>query len=176
MKKALLFFVPLAAVALCVLAFSFQTGNSQDKGSKVPDTSFKAINKDGAINLSSLRGKVVFVNFFTTWCPSCKQEIPHLEGLYRKFKPKGVEVVGVSLDDKPAEKVLEFVQKMGISYPVGMPGKDSLTGFGMVTMIPTTFVLDTSGAIRERLVGPYPQEALEALATRILGGQAAKTS
>ena len=176
MKKWLLVFGPVVALALCVVVFSFQAGNSQDKMSKVQDAVFKAINREGTIRLSSLRGKVVFVNFFTTWCPSCKQEIPHLEGLYRKLKPKGVEVVGVSLDDKPAEKVREFVQKMGISYSVGMPEKDSLAGFGMVTMIPTTFVLNASGSIRERLVGAYPQEALEELAIRVLEGQTGQTS
>lgn len=171
MPKKIFFLLFFSVIALGALIVSIQMANSQAKGSKIKDATFKTLNQNKTIRLSSLRGKVVFVNFFTTWCPSCKQEIPHLEGLYRKLNPKGVEVLGVSLDDKPAEKVLDFVNKMGISYPVAMPDKGTMDGFGMVTMIPTTFIIGPSGEVVERLVGPYPQETLEGFALRILKGE-----
>lgn len=176
MPKKLVVILCFSVIALSALIVSLQRANSQTKRSKIKDVAFKTINQDGTIRLSSLRGKVVFVNFFTTWCPSCKQEIPHLEGLYKKLRPSGVEVLGVSLDDKPAEKVLDFVHKMGISYPVAMPDKEAMEEFGMVTMIPTTFVIGPTGEVEERLVGPYPQETLEGLARRILAKESSKTS
>jgi peroxiredoxin len=171
MPKKLFVLLFFSVIALSALIVSIQMASSQTKGSKIKDVTFKAINQNKTIRLSSLKGKVVFVNFFTTWCPSCKQEIPNLEGVYRKLNPKGVEVLGVSLDDKPAEKVLDFVKKMEISYPVALPDKEFMEGFGMVTMIPTTFVIGPSGEIVERLVGPYPQEKLEGLAIRIIQGE-----
>jgi peroxiredoxin len=95
--------------------------------------------------LKSLKGQVVLVNFWATWCPPCRKEVPDLEALYKQFKNKGLVVLAIS--DEEAGKVKPFVTQRGISYTVLLdPGRKVNTLFH-VTGIPKTFIYDRSGKL-----------------------------
>lgn len=95
--------------------------------------------------LKGLKGKVVLLNFWATWCPPCRKEMPDLESLYRRFGPQGLVILGI--DDEQAEKVQPFVARQGITYPVLLdPGRKVNTLF-QIEGIPKTFVYDREGKI-----------------------------
>jgi len=96
-------------------------------------------------NLKDLRGKVVLLNFWATWCPPCRKEMPDLEMLYRRFGAQGLIILGI--DDEEAETVKPFIAQQGITYPVLLdPGRKVNTLF-QIEGIPKTFVYDRDGKI-----------------------------
>jgi peroxiredoxin len=95
--------------------------------------------------LKDMKGKVVLLNFWATWCPPCRKEMPDLETLYRRFGPQGLVILGI--DDEEAEKVKPFIAQQKITYPVLLdPGRKVNTLFG-IEGIPKTFVYDRDGKI-----------------------------
>ncbi len=95
--------------------------------------------------LHELRGKVVLVNFWATWCPPCRKEMPDLEDLHRHFKDKGLVVLGIS--DEPLEKLQPFIKEQRYSYPILMDvGRKVSTEF-VIDGIPKTFVFDREGRL-----------------------------
>ncbi|MEB3299885.1 MAG: TlpA disulfide reductase family protein [Candidatus Sericytochromatia bacterium] len=128
--------------------------------------------KTGAkrVSLASLKGKVVLVNFWATWCPPCRHEIPDLIRLQDDLKGKGFTVLGISLDDDPQGAVPGFVKEFGarekvrFNYPLLVGNEDVARGFGGIRGIPTTFLLDRKGVIRQRWIGPPGEEHAEILA------------
>jgi peroxiredoxin len=95
--------------------------------------------------LKDLKGKIVMLNFWATWCPPCRKEMPDLETLYRRFGPQGLVILGI--DDEEAEKVKPFIAQQGITYPVLLdPGRKVNTLFA-IEGIPKTFVYDRNGKI-----------------------------
>jgi peroxiredoxin len=95
--------------------------------------------------LKDLKGKVVLLNFWATWCPPCRKEMPDLETLYRRFGPEGLVILGI--DDEEAEKVKPFITQQGVTYAVLLdPGRKVNTLFG-IEGIPKTFVYDRNGRI-----------------------------
>lgn len=115
--------------------------------------------------LQRYQGKVVLVNFWATWCPPCKAEIPDLVKLVDEYKGQFV-VIGVSLDDS-VEVVKPFVKKMEINYPVIMGTPEMVENYGGIQGIPTSFLLDKKGNVVQKIVGfrDYDQfkEAIEPL-------------
>jgi len=111
--------------------------------------------------LSDYRGKVVIVQFFGTYCPPCRAEIPDLEDLYRKYKGKLV-VIGLSTDymDRDPKSLKPFVEQMGITYPVGPATEKAWVEYaGKITgldSIPQTFIIDKKGRVRYYNVGYMP--------------------
>jgi thiol-disulfide isomerase/thioredoxin len=107
------------------------------------------------------RGKVVVVDFWATWCGPCRASIPHLVEIADQMGPRGVEVVGISLDQGGHAMVEPFVRRMGITYPVVLDGEARLAGsFGGVEAIPTFFLIDRQGRLAARVRGLVPKEAL----------------
>ena len=100
-----------------------------------------------SVKLSDFKGKVVILDFWATWCPPCRAEIPHFVELQNEYRDKGLVVVGVSLDQGGPGVVSSFVKQQGINYPIVM-GDDSVTSkYGDIQAIPTTFVIDSNGNI-----------------------------
>jgi len=96
-------------------------------------------------SLKGLRGKVVLVNFWATWCPPCRKEIPDLDALYKQFKAGGLVVLGIS--DEPATKVQPFVRQEKVSYPVLLDSGRKVNDLYSVSGIPMSFVYDRSGKL-----------------------------
>jgi thiol-disulfide isomerase/thioredoxin len=111
--------------------------------------------------LSKMKGKVVVVNFWATWCGPCRKEIPDFTEVYKNYKNKGVEIVGISLDQGGWDDVLPFLKTNSISYPIVI-GSDKLASeFGDVQYIPTTFFVDKNGYIVGQQVGGMTKSQLE---------------
>jgi thiol-disulfide isomerase/thioredoxin len=113
------------------------------------------------VKLTDFKGKVVILNFFATWCPPCRAEIPELIKLYRLNKEKGLVVLGVSLDiDLPPQGLATFVKDMKISYPVLM-GTTDLAEKYQVNGVPTTIVINRDGKAHSRYDGLVPASRFE---------------
>jgi len=116
-----------------------------------PDFTLKTI--DGQeITLSKLKGKVVLLDFWATWCGPCRESIPHLIQLYKAYRENGFELIGISLDKGDAAVVRNFAKSMDISYPIVMATEEVARDY-RVTSIPTTFFIDKEGKIREKIPG-----------------------
>ncbi len=116
-----------------------------------PDFTLKTF--DGQeITLSQLKGKVVLLDFWATWCGPCKESIPHLIQLYKNYRKNGFELVGMNVDRGDAEVVRRYIKSMDIPYPVVTAPEEVVRSY-RVTGIPATFLIDKEGKIRERLAG-----------------------
>jgi cytochrome c biogenesis protein CcmG, thiol:disulfide interchange protein DsbE len=101
-------------------------------------------------DLAALRGKVVLVHFWATWCPPCRQEMPALDAFYRRYHDQGVELIGVSADRKrDAGEVRKMAAAM--SYPVAMASAATKNGFGEQEALPVTYVIDRGGVVRAEM-------------------------
>jgi len=137
-----------------------QIANTNGKSQPAPPWELKDL--DGkAVKLSDFKGKVVILNFWATWCPPCRQEIPSFISLQKQYGDKGLVVVGVSLDDKGPGVVKPFVAKMGINYPVVMGDQKTTAEYGGVAVIPTTFVIDRKGRIAAQHEGDADRTTFE---------------
>jgi cytochrome c biogenesis protein CcmG, thiol:disulfide interchange protein DsbE len=127
------------------------TGGKEPSSGLAPDFTVKSF--DGQeITLSQLKGKVVLLDFWATWCGPCKESIPHLIQLYKNYRESGFELVGMSVDKGDGEAVRRFVQSMDIPYPVVIAPEVVVRSY-RVTGIPATFLIDKQGKIREKVVG-----------------------
>ncbi len=114
------------------------------------------------VNLSDFKGKVVILDFWATWCPPCVIEIPHFIELYEQYKDQGFAMVGISLDRQGVSVVESFAQKHGVNYPILMNDGRTDKAYGGITYIPTTFVIDAAGNIRQKYVGYQDKAVFEA--------------
>lgn len=126
------------------------------------DLQGKAVNKD------DWPGKVVLVNFWATWCPPCRMEIPELLELQKEYKGR-LEIVGFSEDDDPPEKVLKFMQQRGMTYSVVMATPEIIESYGGVPALPTSFLIDTQGRVVQKHSGLYPIEGYDQEIRSLLG-------
>lgn len=152
MKRAIIpVFILTAALVLAVLLPHVQSRNLA--GFPAPDFTLPGLNgKD--LRLSDLRGKVVFLNLFTTWCPPCRMEMPAMETLYRRLQDRGFVVVAVSQDEGGAKVVSPFVAEMKLSFPVLLDPIGRLSGRYGITGYPETFLIDRNGNVLKHFVGP----------------------
>jgi thiol-disulfide isomerase/thioredoxin len=121
-----------------------------------------------AISTASLRGKVVLLNFWATWCPPCRDEIPEMIDLANRYKDR-LEIIGVSMDDSPAREVGEFAKEFGITYPIVMGSRAMEAEYGGVPALPTSFVVSPDGRIVQKHVGLYPIGVYDAEVRSLLG-------
>jgi thiol-disulfide isomerase/thioredoxin len=120
------------------------------------------------ISTAALKGKVILVNFWATWCPPCRQEIPELVELQDKYKDR-LQIVGVSMDeDASPQEVNAFAAKVGINYPVVM-GRDIAKEYGGVPALPTTFIVNKNGGVVQKHVGMLDKDQAETEIRALLG-------
>ena len=130
---------------------------------------FTVTDIDGkTVSLADLKGKVLLVNFWATWCPPCRAEIPDLVKLQDKYRDKLV-VLGISEDEVEPAQVKAFATQQKMNYPIVMANAELRQIFKGVAALPTTFVLDTEGTIQMRHVGMLDPERTE-IETRYLSG------
>jgi len=105
------------------------------------------------ISTAGWHGKVVIVNFWATWCPPCREEIPALISLENKYKDR-LQIIGISMDDEDQEdSVKEFAKQAGINYPIVMASPEIVAEYGGVPALPTSFVVNPNGGVVQKHVG-----------------------
>jgi peroxiredoxin len=168
----------LVAVLLPVLVVAFESPEhgsawvAPEAETDAPDFTLDTIS-DETVHLRAYRGEVVLLNFWATWCPPCRKEIPDLVALQDDLGDEGLQIVGVALErDAGAEEVRQFADEMEINYPVGI-GDGSIARRYGVPGLPTTFVIDRSGTIRGKIPGMVTEERMRPGLTDLLseGGE-----
>jgi thiol-disulfide isomerase/thioredoxin len=168
----------LATTLLLFLAPAFagaQTAPQQDNQSVIrfvrnpdPAPDFKLTSLDGKpLTIAALQGKVIILNFWATWCGPCRAEIPDLIALQDRYKGR-LQIIGLNVDDEEAD-IQQYVQEMGINYPVAMTSNDVRIQFGGIPALPTSFVLDTEGRVVQKHVGLWNPAVYETEIRALLG-------
>ncbi len=141
-------------VCVCISWLFFLSHCAKEKESSpgfAPDFTLQTI--DGQeITLSKLKGKVVLLDFWATWCGPCRESIPHLIQVYKAYREMGFEMIGISLDKGDTEVVRNFAKSMDIPYPIVVATEEVARDY-RVTSIPTTFYIDKEGKVREKVSG-----------------------
>jgi thiol-disulfide isomerase/thioredoxin len=124
---------------------------------RVPDFKVKEIG-GREISSATLKGKVAIIDFWATWCPPCRKEIPHFNRLYEKYRDQGLVIVGLALDEDEAA-VRRFNQQLPIRYPVALASKEVQQLFGGIEVYPTAFLVSREGEVIKKYLGyTYPDE------------------
>jgi cytochrome c biogenesis protein CcmG/thiol:disulfide interchange protein DsbE len=164
--------IGLATLAIGVVAAVLLVAASRRSPGLAPDFAVPDL-AGQAVRLSALRGKVVVLNLWTTWCPPCREEMPSMERLYQKLGPKGLVLLAVSQDDGGQAVVEPFVKGLGLTFPVLVDPQHQVGSAYGVWGYPETFIIDREGRIAERVIGPRTWDApaqVEALERLLAAG------
>lgn len=149
MKKGIL------STLLLILTFTGISAKGSITRPKAPDFRLPTVFGD-TLSLSDYYGKVVILNFWATWCPPCRAEIPGFIKLQKEFEDQGFTFIGIALDKQ--QKVEQFYKDYKMNYPVVIGNQEVSAAYGGITGIPTTFVLDREGRIVKKYVGMRPEK------------------
>lgn len=172
-KRALilLVFISVSVVASAGTIQEMLTDNGFALSKKiVPSINFKLENLNGIeVELSDYHGKVVFLNFWATWCGPCRYEMPSMEKLYNEFEEAGLEILAINLGET-APVVKEFMEEYNLSFPALLDKDNSVAQVYGVRSIPTTYLIDRDGHILGMAVGAreWDSNALRKLFREIL--------
>lgn len=148
----------LILITILFFAAGCTPGEAIEIGKEAPDFSLSDINGK-QVSLSEFKGKVVILDFFASWCPPCRQEVPDFIELEKAYGDKGFTVIGVALVS--VEDAKDFAAKFGINYPILVDDGEASDLYGPIRSIPTTFVLDKSGKIVKLYIGFRPKNIFE---------------
>lgn len=135
---------------------------------KMPVFSGETVNGLGKFDSANLQGKVFLVNFWATWCPPCRKEIPSLVKIQEKYRDKGLVVVGISMDEGGRSMVGKFLDKQGVNYPVIIGDSSMAKGFGGVIGVPASFLVDRKGELIWRFDGYASEDQLRVELEKLL--------
>jgi peroxiredoxin len=138
-------------------------------GEGSPAPAFEVTTLEGqTVALEDLRGKVVLLNFWATWCPPCRVEMPGFQSVYDRHRESGFTIVGVSTDLRGRDHVREFLEERSISYPIAMASGSIVRDYGGATALPTSFLIDRRGNIRHQVRGYFAEPALNSAVEKLL--------
>ena len=138
------------------------------KGQLAPDFTLQTVTGE-SFTLSDLKGKKVLLNFWASWCPPCKKEMPDLQDYYENYaKEENVEIVAVNLTytekslttNEAVEAVRLFVDSYDLTFPIPLMEEDSISKTYQILTIPSTFMIDTEGKIQRQIIGPLNVESI----------------
>lgn len=129
-----------------------------------PDFELKTLEGE-AIRLSDYAGKKVILNFWATWCPPCKEEVPHMQKIYEEYQNQGVEILAVNVtnQDKGKEAVAQFVKEYGVTFDVVLDEEGDVGETYQVITLPTTYMIDTNGNMIDVIEGPMDEALMKEL-------------
>ena len=134
------------------------------EGNKAPNFGLKTL--DGQkVKLSDMVGKKVILNFWATWCPPCKAEMPHMQDFYEEQKNNQVTILAVNLttSEKSSDNIGSFVKDYGLTFPIVLDSEGQVGQTYQAVTIPTSYIIDTKGVIRKKIVGPMDKEMMTEL-------------
>ncbi|NWQ40275.1 TlpA family protein disulfide reductase [Bacillus sp. EB106-08-02-XG196] len=134
------------------------------EGNKAPDFQLKTLD-DADVKLSDLRGKKVILNFWATWCPPCKAEIPHMRNFYVSSDKSKVEILAINLttSEKNPKNVKGFVKDRNVTFPVLLDQDGDVGVQYQAITIPTSYLIDSQGIVRKKIVGPMDKDMMNQL-------------
>ncbi len=156
--------VPVVLLAIILLAgcdnsnssAPVAAGKAAVKGGLIgnPAPDFTLTNIAGEpVSLSQYRGQVVILNFWATWCPPCREEMPSMETLYRKYKDQGLVILAVSVDENGESAVKKFLQQTPYTFPILLDSENVSQHIYGVFRFPESFIIDRNGVIVEKIIG-----------------------
>ena len=150
----------ILSLGILAVVFTFNFLIARVDNQAAPE--FTLIALDGTeVTLADFKGKVLFLNFWATWCPPCRQEIPGFLEMYDKYKSDGMEILGVSLDRQGPDVVKAFAEKMKITYPLAIANMEIMQAYQPGQYIPATIIIDREGNLHEKHVGYMDKSQVE---------------
>ncbi|GFO57309.1 thioredoxin [Geomonas sp. Red276] len=131
-----------------------------------PDFTLKTMSGN-QLRLADYRGKVVLVNFFASWCPPCRMEIPGFQKTYAAYQGRGFTVIGVAIDDVPPS----FLKRMGMTYPVVFGNDSVINAYGNISSVPVSFLIGRDGKVVKKVMGYYLESSLKSDLEKALTGR-----
>ena len=122
------------------------------QGVRAPSLTLKSI-EGRTVRLSDYRGKVVLINFWATWCPPCRAEMPDLVKLQREYGTDGLQIIGVTYPPEQRTRVRKFTRRMKVNYPIVLGTRETKAGFSPDETLPLTVIIDREGTIRGTIAG-----------------------
>lgn len=139
-----------------------------------PAPAYRTVSTSGdSVSIESLRGQAVLLNVWATWCHPCRDEIPELERVYQRYRTRGLELVGVSVDAAGHDAAVRaFAREFGMTYPVWRDPDENVSATFLVVGVPSTFLIDRGGVLRWKKTGPIGRSdtTLVAAIERALAG------
>lgn len=139
------------------------TAQGLEKGETAPDFELTTLAGE-SVKLSDYQGKKVILNFWATWCPPCRAEMPHMQAYYEEQAAEdNVEILAVNLtkEDRGLEKINTFKDEYGLSFPIPLDETGEVGALYQAVTIPTSYILDTQGRVQTKFVGPMDQTTIE---------------
>ncbi len=150
-------FIPYILLVIAIgflsyLYFSSEGSSASSDISEIPTFEIETITGQ-KLNSEDLKGKVILINFWATWCPPCREEMPYFENIYKKYKDKGFTIIAISVDVNESF-VKDFIKDYGVSFPVAMD-KEGLSDMYGVSSLPMSFLYDKGGKLVKKKIGAY---------------------
>jgi peroxiredoxin len=155
------------ALILCVVALAACTRKEETKpaleGNPAPDFALSDLSGH-KVRLSDLKGKVVLVNFWATWCPPCREEVPSMANLNRVMAGKPFQMLAISIDQEGKQAIEAFFSRAGVTLPALLDSNGAIGKLYGITGVPETFIVDRKGVIMKKVVGGLDWSAPEVVA------------
>lgn len=141
-------------------------GTGVASGTKAPDFELKGL--DGkTYKLSELKGQAVMLDFWATWCPSCKAEMPLLQEMYKQYADQGFIIIGIDMQETP-KVVQQFQQEYGLTFPLVIDSEEKVTKLYDIVPLPTAYFIDRNGVVQTKWTGQLTKPQLLTLIKGIL--------
>lgn len=150
------------AAAAVHLGCQSTPGQKQSKllGQAAPAWQLKDL-EGKSVNSADFKGKVAVLNFWATWCPPCRKEIPDFIALQKEYGSRGLVFIGVALDDEGVAVVKPFAKEAGVNYPLVIGDAKIVKAYENIEMYPTTYVIDRNGTVVSRHIGSLTKAEME---------------
>ena len=161
-----------------LVLFTVPSSAALGQAQKAPALEFKDL-RGRVRRLSDYKGKVVLLNFWATWCPPCRAEMPDLVRMQREYGKRGLQVIGITYPPETAGGVRRFIRRLKVNYPVALGTKETKGLFDQSETLPITIVIDRDGNVRDRIEGillpeEFEQKIKPLLQSTEAGGDASK--